>query len=177
MSAPTRTPARPPQPRARARWRRSRGVALMEALIGVLLLSMAALAYAALQVRGLTGNASAMWRSKATLLATEMADRLRANPTGVAEGRYAALSSAEAPACGEASACTPANMARLDHVQWSAALANDLPQGRGVVCLDATPDDGQVDSPACDGAGAVFAVKVFWRERGEASRLTVAVRP
>ncbi len=155
-----------------------RGIALMEALIGVLLLSMAALAYAALQMRGLTGNASAMWRSKATLLAYEMADRLRANPTGVADGRYAALTApTEAPACGANSACTPANMARLDHAQWSTALANDLPQGSGVVCLDATPDDGVAASPACDGAGTVFAVKVFWSERGQPSRLTVAVRP
>lgn len=166
------SPRRPPTPRPR------RGIALMEALIGVLLLSMAALAYAALQMRGLTGNASAMWRSKATLLAYEMADRLRANPTGVADGRYASLTTAsEAPACGNSSACTPANMARLDHTQWSAALANDLPQGSGVVCLDATPDDGVAAAPACDGAGTVFAVKVFWRERGEPSRLTVAVRP
>lgn len=155
-----------------------RGIALLEALIAVLLLSMAALAYAALQVRGLSGNASAMWRSKATLLATEMADRLRANPAGVAGGSYAALTGAPAdPGCGTGNACQSGPMAQLDYFQWRTGLAEGLPQGSGAVCLDATPDDGEADSPACDGSGTVFAIKVFWSERGQASRLTVAVRP
>lgn len=155
-----------------------RGIALMEALIAVLLLSMAALAYAALQVRGLSGNASAMWRSKATLLAYEMADRLRANPAGVAAGKYADLSGAAAdPGCGTNGACKSDAMAKLDYYQWRSGLADSLPKGSGAVCLDATPDDGDADSPSCDGAGTVFAIKVFWSERGKASRLTVAVRP
>lgn len=163
---------RPPSPAPR------RGIALMEALIAVLLLSMAALAYAALQVRGLSGNASAMWRSKATLLANDMADRLRANPVGVAAGNYSSLSGdASDPDCGKTSACKTDKMASLDYFQWRGSLADSLPKGSGAVCLDATPDDGDADSPSCDGSGTVYAVKVFWSERGKASRLTVAVRP
>lgn len=155
-----------------------RGIALMEALIAVLLLSMAALAYAALQMRGLSGNASAMWRSKATLLANEMADRLRANPVGVTDGRYASLSGAAAdPGCGSQAACKTSEMASLDYFQWRTSLADGLPKGSGAVCLDSSPDDGDAADAACDGSGTVFAVKVFWSERGQASRLTVAVRP
>lgn len=158
--------------------RRQRGIALMEALIGVLLLSMAALAYAALQARGLGASAGALWRSQATLLAYEMADRMRANPTGVSDGRYGNLTAAEAaPACGSAAACSTANMAKLDFAQWTTRLADGLPSGTGVVCLDSTPDDGDAGSPACDGVGTVFAIKVFWKERGKASRQAVAVRP
>jgi type IV pilus assembly protein PilV len=150
----------------------------MEAMIAVLLLSMAALAYAALQVRGLSGNASAMWRSKATLMANEMADRMRANPVGVTDGKYNQLSGAASdPGCGVKSVCKTADMALLDYYQWRTGLADGLPKGSGAVCLDSTPDDGDTDSAECDGKGAVFAIKVFWSERGKASRLTVAVRP
>lgn len=157
---------------------RVRGIALIEALIAVLLLSMAALGYAAMQMTGLSGNAGAMWRSKATLLANDMADRLRANRAGVAAGSYDALITVgNAPNCGSSSNCTPANMAALDFARWNSAAALDLPSGKGVVCKDATPYDGAYGTPACDGNGDVFAVKLFWKERGVEQRLTVAVRP
>jgi type IV pilus assembly protein PilV len=153
-------------------------MALMEALIALLLLSFAALAYAALQMRGLSASHSALWRSKAGLLAYDMADRLRANRAGVVAGSYNSLiSPPTAPACGSASACSPASMAVLDFALWRDALGNELPAGAGVVCLDSTPDDGTAAAPACDGSGTMFAAKVFWREKGEDSRVSVAVRP
>ncbi len=61
-----------------------RGTTLIEALVTVLVLGVAALAYANAQLRGAAGNASALWLSKATVLAAEAADRVRANPAGVA---------------------------------------------------------------------------------------------
>lgn len=167
-SAPGPAAARPP----------ARGMALMEALIAVLLLSFAALGYAAVQLRGITANHGAMLRSQAGLLAYEMSDRLRANRAGVAAGAYDNLVADSAPpGCGGATACSPASMAVLDHAQWLAALAAALPAGRGVVCLDSTPDDGSAAAPACDGAGAVLAVKVFWQEKGVAARWALGVRP
>ena len=158
--------------------RPQRGIALMEALIAIVLLSFGALGYAALQMKGLSASSSAMWRSKAGILAYEMADRMRANRAGVVAGSYNALGAPQAVNdCGATADCTPARMAQLDHAQWNATLANDLPGGSGVVCLDATPDDGSADATACDGAGSMLAVKVFWTERGVASRLSLAVRP
>ena len=164
-----------PRPGGRPRWR---GLALMEALVAVLLLSSCALAYAALQMRGLAAGHSAMWRSKATLLAYEMADRMRANRAAVASGQYNSLTAPQGQAaCGSSSACTPAGMAQLDYAQWSATLGRELPGGSGVVCLDASPDDGSAASPGCSGSGSMLAVKVFWSERGQVARLALAVRP
>ena len=157
---------------------RRRGLALTEALVAVLLLSACALAYAALQVRGLAAGHSAMWRSKATLLAYEMADRMRANRAAVAAGHYNNLAGAPATGtCGSSSACTPAAMALLDYSQWRATLGRELPGGTGAVCLDDSPDDGSADSPGCSGSGGMLAVKVFWSERGQVARLAVGVRP
>jgi type IV pilus assembly protein PilV len=158
--------------------RRHRGIALFEALVAVLLLSLSALAYAALQMRGLSTNSSALWRSKAVQLTQEMSDRMRANQQGVGSGAYnALLTPGTAPSCGSTTACTPAQAAALDYSAWSAAVANALPGGSGVVCLDGTPDDGAAGSPACDGTAGKFAIKVFWTERGESSRVTVGLRP
>ena len=160
------------------RRRRPQGLALMEALVAVVLLSACALAYAALQMRGLAASHSAMWRSKATLLAYEMADRMRANRTAVASGQYNSLTAPQGPgACGSDSACAPAAMAQLDYAQWSATLGRELPGGSGVVCLDTSPDDGSAASPGCSGSGSMLAVKVFWSERGQVARLALAVRP
>ncbi len=150
----------------------------MEALVAVLLLSMTALGYAALQLRGLSANSSSMWRSKATLLAYEMADRMRANRAGVTAGSYNSLTTANVVNdCGAINSCTTARMAELDFYLWNTAVAQELPGAAGVVCIDSTPDDGTAAAPDCDGAGTTFAVKVFWQERGAASRLAVAVRP
>lgn len=162
----------------RAHTPRRRGMALMEAMVAVLLLSACALAYAALQLRGLSAGNSAMWRSKATLLAYDMADRMRANRAAVASGQYNNLTAPQGVNdCGANSSCTPARMAQLDYAQWSATLGRELPGGKGVVCLDASPDDGAGDAPGCSGNGSMLAVKVFWSERGQPARLAVAVRP
>ncbi len=180
--ARTAPPPRPqPRPAGRpgaVRRPRQRGIVLIEALVAILLLSFCALGYAALQLRGLSASSSAMWRSKATLLAYEMADRMRANKGAVTSGQYNSLTAPQAVAdCGANSACAPARMALLDYAQWSTTLGRELPGGSGVVCLDATPDDGSAAAPACSGGGGMLAVKVFWTERGQTSRLAVAVRP
>jgi type IV pilus assembly protein PilV len=139
---------------------------------------LSALAYASLQLRGLSANSSAMWRSKAVQLTLEMADRMRANRAGVAAGSYdSLLTPGTAPSCGSTSACTPAQSATLDYASWSATVAAALPGGTGVVCVDSTPDDGVAGAPACDGVAGTYAVKLFWTERGVASRLAVELRP
>ncbi len=150
----------------------------MEALIAILLLSVCALAYASLQLRSLSSNNSALWRSKATLLANEMADRMRANRVGTTAGNYSSLLSPLVVAdCGAVSSCAPARMAQLDYALWSATIGRELPGGSGVVCIDSSPDDGSAAAPACDTAGQMLAIKVFWSERGVKARMAMAVRP
>lgn len=158
--------------------RRQRGTTLLEALITVLVLGLAGLAYAALQVRGVSSNASAAWRSQATVLAAEMADRMRGNPAGVAAGAYNSLTSpGTALACSLSVPCTAAQMATTDFANWRSTLARVLPGGSGVVCLDRSPNDGTIAAPACDASGTQLAVKVFWNERGTESRFVTVVRP
>jgi type IV pilus assembly protein PilV len=169
---PTLKRPQPLRPRSR------RGFALIEALVSVVILAVAALGYAALQLRGLSANSSAMWRSKATMLAYEAGDRVRANIPGATAGQYNNLiNPAATSACTLVNVCTTTQMAARDFSQWRGTVLDVLPGGSGVICLDSTPDDGTAASPACDGSGTQVAVKVFWTERGVASRFVNVVRP
>ena len=106
-----------------------------------------------------------------------MADRVRANMPGMQVGAYNDLEgSVLAPGCISVS-CTPSEVAQSDFADWTAAVASLLPSGSGVVCMDSTPDDGTPDAPACDGAGTVLAIKVWWSEKGTQHRFATTLRP
>jgi len=155
------------------------GFAMIEVLVSVVVLAVAALGYAALQLRGLSANSSAMWRSKATVLAYEAADRVRANLPGVTAGLYSNLvtPSNATSACTLTNVCSTTQMAARDFVQWRTAVLNALPGGSGVICLDSSANDGTAAAPACDGTGSQIAIKVFWSERGTPARFVNVVRP
>ena len=69
--------------------RRNDGFSLVEVLVAVVLLSIGLLGLAKLQFWGVRHTGSAYFRTQATQIANEMAERLRANPGGVAAGGYA----------------------------------------------------------------------------------------
>lgn len=151
--------------------RGNKGFTLLEVLVAVLVLSIGLLGIAGLQVTGLRFNHSAYMRTQATLLAYELADRMRANrPTMVANGYNIpnAAGGASFPACETALGCpTAPQMAQNDVFQWQQRLAQVLPNGQGIVCLDAIPVEvpavglGTPAAPSCDG-GTTYAIKVWW---------------
>jgi len=151
------------------------GYALLEALVAVIVTSVGFIAAARLQTLGLTFNNSALYRQKATLLGTQMTDRMRANQAGMAKGAY------NNPTPGDtaclATGCTPAALAQADASEWAADVAAQLPEGSGVVCIDSTPDDGEAGAPACDGIGQLLAVKVWWSDSLGSSRFVTVARP
>ncbi len=141
-----------------------RGFTLLEILIAVVVLSVGLLGLAALQNTGTRVNHSAQLRTMATQLAHDMFDRLRANQAGVKGGWYHLPTPAD-NGCYAGEACTPAQLAAEDVLQWRQALADALPDGEGVVCLDSTPDDGSGPGAAdCDGAGSLYVVKIWWSD-------------
>lgn len=133
---------------------RERGLTLVEVLVSLLVLSIGLLGIAALQLTGLRENTSAFRHSQATWLAYEMADRMRANRTGVEGSAYDDVTTvgATAQACGVAGAsCGPAQMAGFDTFEW-AQRVQQLPGGVGTVTNL--------------GSGR-FAVRVMWDDRGD----------
>lgn len=157
--------------------RRQGGFGMFEAMVSILVVSIGFLGFAGAQIRGLSQSNSALLRSKAVELAYQMTDRARGNLPGAQSGAYNALTgTATNPGC-STTGCTTGQMAQTDYAEWSAAVAAALPSGKGVICLDSTPDDGDATNAGCDGAGATLAVKIFWTEKSGSYRFVNPFRP
>lgn len=171
------------------------GFSLLEALVTLVIFSIGLLGLASLQITALKINHDAQLRSTAVLLANDISERMRANPTAVADGAYNNPTGAAAgqPQClgltseglpDTQASCTPAQMAANDFYEWNAMMSGatstdwhaaylpQLPGGRGIVCIDSTPSDGTPDAPGCDNISPVadttiYAIKIWWNERGD----------
>lgn len=152
-----------------------RGFTLLEVLIAVVVFAIGLLGIAGLQVAGMRFTHGSQLRAVAAMQADSMAERMRANMTGVRDGDYnitGAMPTSFDTDCG-AEACTPAELAEYDLVLWNDGAegkpdesnATTLPSGRGIVCIDSTPDDGDESDWECDNEGIVYAVKLTWKER------------
>lgn len=122
---------------------RHSGFAMMEVLMTILVISVGALGLAGLQLASMKYNKDAAIRTKATSVALELSDRMRANLAGVRAGSYnqdngyaaakSALAGITAPGCGTSSDCTSAQLANLDLKEWETSILATLPQGTGAV--------------------------------------------
>jgi len=106
---------------------------LFEVLIAMLVLSIGLLGLASLQAAGMRNNNSAYMRSQASILAYDMADRIRANRG--ADYISALSSAAQVTACLSSPGCAPANMAQNDVFEWQKAVGKALPMGTGTITL------------------------------------------
>lgn len=130
---------RPTVVRARQRAPRSRGFTLIEALVALVVLSIGMLGIAGLYLESLRSGRTTILRSEAITLASDLADRIRANRAGA--GAYADDVSGVGEyldACADGTVgCTPAQMAAHDKFEWLDALTTSLPSGAATVDVDA----------------------------------------
>ena len=158
---------------------RQRGHSLLELLVAVLVVGTGALGVAKLQMMNTQNNRAALEYSVATMLAEDMLERIRANPTGPYGG---VGNGAPPPAFVNclASDCAPMQLAAFDIAAWKCALGR---WQRAAACR-ATRAAGVLAAPARqpglpegDGAIAVagntVTVTVTWPSTG-ANRLAVS---
>jgi type IV pilus assembly protein PilV len=170
-----------------------RGFTMVEALVTVLIFAIGLLGVIGLQTLALASTSISNQRGDATVLALDMADRMRANlaavNSGVGTGYDAAVAASNAcravyaDAVAAAAACTSDQLAADDLYDWHAQIQQSLPSGDGAVCIDSTPNDGVPGAPACDGAGTAYAIKVWWTQQATRNvnatvmRFAMTVRP
>ncbi len=107
----------------------ARGVSLIEILVTILVTTLGLLGFAALLSKSIVENRQAMARTQATLLASDIIERMRANRPAALAGSYSiALNTVP---FGNA-------LADQDLAQWKANLTNQLPAGDGMVAVDAS---------------------------------------
>ena len=144
------------------------GFTMLEVLIAIVVIAFGLLGIAGLQAFAMQNNYSASLRITATTLANDMIDRMKANYMAVDQGHYDKPNASDyttaVPSCLTTAGCTFDQLAQNDLNEWSQRVAAALPNGRGIVCVDSTPNDGTSQAaPACDGLGTVlFVVKIWW---------------
>jgi type IV pilus assembly protein PilV len=152
-----------------------RGFSLVEALVALVVMSIGMLGIAALYVESLRSGTSALLRSQAVALASDMADRIRANPTAGAAYTKGVddFGSVTATCTGSTGTCTVAQMAATDIALWVQQLDDrqddpsrgrlGLPVGRGSIAVtNATP--------------RVYTITVSWLESGQTVASTYVLR-
>lgn len=149
----------------RAQVRIARGFSLIEALVALIVLSVGMLGIAALYVESLRSNRTALLRTQAVMLASDMADRIRANRGGDANYEAAVDRDDTNAACESGGAgCTASELAQHDVAEWLGILEDSLPGGTGTIDFDnsTTPSS--------------YTITVSWTETGVADLLTYRLR-
>jgi type IV pilus assembly protein PilV len=135
----------------------SRGFTLLEVLVALIVLSIGLLGLSGLQATSLSGNHQALIRSQATLMVSDIIDRMRANRASALAGDYDIAigdSTPNGPACSTpATPCTGAQVADRDLETWRNRLAPLLP-GNEETSIAVTTDSN----------GSVAVVTVRWAD-------------
>lgn len=131
---------------------RAGGFTLIESLVAMVVMSVGMLGIAALYVEGLRAGRTSIYRTVAIDLASDMADRIRANPTAVAAYNGDGVGAVDA-GCVNAD-CTPAEMAATDTVRWHQSVQTLLPDGAANVAVVAGANN------------SAYTITVTWTEPG-----------
>lgn len=144
---------------------KQRGFTLIEVMIALIVLSIGLAGVAALLTTGMRSTGVASARSVATTHSQTGIEMMRANLDAYTAGWFSGSNtnsdSYDTVECTGPSGCTSEEQAANDYASWRTRIAASLPNGRGYICIDSTPDDGQPGSLACDGTGN-NVTKLFW---------------
>jgi len=106
--------------------RRAAGFTLVEVLVALVVMAVGLLGIAALYVEGLRAGRTAVYRSTAVNLASDMAERIRANPQAAYEGAGPGADNACVNGPGD---CEPGELAADDWFRWLGDVQERLPTG------------------------------------------------
>jgi type IV pilus assembly protein PilV len=138
---------------------RQHGVSLIEVLVAMLVVSMGVLAVAGLMATASRYGKTSEFRAVATLLASDIVDRIRANKPAIdpalagdvaaynMTGDYGSWTTepGDAADCANPEICLAAEIVAQDRAEWGQAVFNSLPGGAAYVRL---PDDPKVNPTA-----------------------------
>jgi len=154
------------------------GFSLLEVLIAIVVLTAGLLGLASLQVKSQQFNSHSYYSTQATVITHDMLERMRANIAGQQAGYYHLPVAQLVSSCYTTVGCNTQEMAQNDVYEWSGlgqtSIAEKLPQGKAVVCLDSTPNDGSPQSAECDGTGRIYAIKIWWQDTEPRQMITTA---
>ena len=136
------------------------GFSLVEVLIALVVTSVGMLGIAGLYVESLQAGRTSSFRVNAVALASDVADRIRANPTAGSD--YQLVGGNNNCVLGNVD-CTPTQMAANDIDLWQTQADDTLPNGTVVITFDDTVEP------------STYTIDVSWDEAGEATRPSYSI--
>ena len=137
---------------------------MIEILITLVLVAIAILGTAGLQLNALRLNKGSQSRTQAIFLATDMVERMEANKAAAFAGNYVLLatsaSSVASTNCSTA-ICDSPTLATWDLSQWGQTISTLLPQASWAITQT------QVGN-ATTFTPAIYQIVIQWQERGDA---------
>ena len=139
--------------------RSQRGASMIEVLVSLTIVAFGLLGLAGLQARSMSFQKDSFDRKAAAELASQLAERVRANYDGFKDGNYnltiipADPTPANVPACANQQACTSAEVAAADWAMWGIALRSRLPAS-----------GAYLDAPQVNGQRVQMNVILAWQE-------------
>lgn len=137
--------------RPRTSIKRQRGVSMLEVMVSIVVIALGLLGLAGLQMVSLKSSNTAYLRSQATILAYDIADRMRANQLAAMSGNYNIAIGTGTSGSGVAGA---------DLTEWKQNIAASIPAGDGSVTVDIAGNativiqwDGDGDGTVVEGNG------------------------
>ena len=115
---------------------RQRGITLIESLVAIVVASLGILGILGVQMRALSDNQTGVRRAQAIRLIEDLSERMKVHPNAllsvdsyVIGWRVGAPPTAQAAVLCDAAACTPAQFAAYDILEWKRAVERALPFG------------------------------------------------
>ena len=139
------------------------GITLLEVLIAIVVLSFGLLGMLGMLMNGLKMTSSSHYRTIAAQQLTAMADMINANPSLIGTYAHNPPMTPNVTATCFTTGCSTAELPPTDYRLWQDNLAALLPSGTGILCLDATPADGNSGAFACDNTERP-TIKICWNE-------------
>jgi type IV pilus assembly protein PilV len=151
---------------------RPSGFSIVEALVALVVLSVGMLGIAALYVESLRAGRTAVYRTQAVNLASDMADRIRANRNALGAWALAPTDNPADQGCVAGTTnCSAAQLAQDDQASWRLAIQQQLPGSP--TANPATPFGTiQVINAVVPNQ---YVITVTWSEPGEQQALTYAL--
>ncbi|AFJ03458.1 Type IV fimbrial biogenesis protein PilV [Methylophaga frappieri] len=145
---------------------KQKGFTLLEIMIAVFILALGVLALAYLQSSSLKTNQSAQFRSTASIMASDILERMRANPEAArdpeAAGDDAYNTALNVDPNTNDGICPASPAVRRDICQWLVLLEEELPEGDGSIDCDGRSPEGAI----------ICAIDIQWTEAQSSGNLS-----
>lgn len=138
---------------------RQRGISLIESLVAIVVMALGIMGILGVQMRTLSDTSTSVRRAQAVRLIEDLGERMKANPSALANLNTYVSNFAAVPSVGScATGCNPAQLAAYDLAVWKRTVRENLPLGKASIFVP--PAESGV--PA--GQGRQLGVMIAWRE-------------